>query len=34
MYSIDVDPKMEALRGDPRFARIRRRDVTSPGQTG
>jgi tetratricopeptide (TPR) repeat protein len=34
MYSIEVDPKMEALRGDPRFARIRRRHVTSPGQTG
>jgi DNA-binding winged helix-turn-helix (wHTH) protein len=33
LYSIEIDPKMESLRGDSRFARIRRGDVTSPGNT-
>src|SRR5687768_5368328 len=32
LYSIEIDPKMEPLRADPRFARIRR-DVGSPGKT-
>jgi hypothetical protein len=33
LYSIEIDPKMESLRGDSRVGRIRRRDVTSPGKT-
>jgi hypothetical protein len=33
LYSIEIDPKMESLRGDSRFASIRRRGVTSPGKT-
>ena len=33
LYSIEVDPKMEPLRGDARFARICRRDVTPSGKT-
>jgi tetratricopeptide (TPR) repeat protein len=32
LYSIEIDPKMESLRADPRFARIRR-DVGAPGKT-
>jgi tetratricopeptide (TPR) repeat protein len=32
LYSIEIDPKMEPLRADPRFARIRR-DVGAPGKT-
>ncbi len=34
LYSIDVDPKMDALRGDARFARVRHRDVARSGKTG
>ncbi len=34
LYSIDVDPKMDRLRGDSGFARIRRRDVASSEKTG
>ncbi len=30
LYSIEIDPKMERLRSDARFARIRR-DVSAPG---
>jgi tetratricopeptide (TPR) repeat protein len=30
LYSIEIDPKIEPLRGDPRFARICRRDVIPP----
>ena len=33
LYSIDVDPKIDGLRSDPRFARIRDRDVTRAGET-
>jgi tetratricopeptide (TPR) repeat protein len=32
LYSIEIDPKMESLRSDSRFARIRRGEVTSPGK--
>jgi tetratricopeptide (TPR) repeat protein len=28
LYSIEIDPKMERLRADSRFAQLRRRDVT------
>ena len=33
LYSIEIDPKMEHLRDDARFARVSRRDGKAPGKT-
>jgi tetratricopeptide (TPR) repeat protein len=33
LYSIEIDPKMEPLRDDARFARVSRRDGKAPGKT-
>jgi Flp pilus assembly protein TadD len=33
LYSIGIDPKMERLRDDPRFARLSRREGKAPGTT-
>jgi tetratricopeptide (TPR) repeat protein len=33
LYSIEIDPKMEQLRDDARFARVSRRDGKPPGKT-
>jgi hypothetical protein len=33
LYSIEIDPKMESLRDDARFARVSRRDGKAPERT-
>ena len=33
LYSIEIDPKMEQLRDDARFARVSSRDGKAPGKT-
>ena len=33
LYSIEIDPKMESLRDDARFARVSRRDGKAPEKT-